>query len=255
MLHPFRASWFLLAFAVAVSLGGARTAAAQQGSFDIVETQTALKAALAELKDLRAQLATEKEAGQAMAAKLGAVTAEAAVLRDELAQLKTRAEAVGAGVDPRGLERKLLDALNDLRILKTENESLDSRLKTVAEAASAYLHAFDEQRVELRPALEKALALASSTVTEAAGGAAVRIESSQVVSVKPEQRLIVVNAGQRSGLKVGTPLRVYRNDRPTASAVVVDVRPTIAGSLVTEVEGDEFPKVGDTLRIDTRPKR
>jgi hypothetical protein len=206
------------------------------------------------LKEARAGLAAEKEAGNAMAAKLGAVTAELAAARDELAQLKLRVEALGPATDTRALEKRLLDSLNDLRLLKSDADALDARLKALAEATTSFLLASDEQKPALRPAVESALAAARAEPAEAGAPAPVRIESSQVVSVKPEQRLIVINAGQRSGMKVGTPLRLYRNDRPTASAVVVDVRANISGGLVTRVEDAGFPKVGDTLRIDVRPE-
>jgi hypothetical protein len=253
-MFPFLHIGWCRSGVVALASAAAGVAWGQSPGFDAVETETALRAALVELKEARANLAAEKEAAGATAAKLGAVTAELAAVRDELAQLKLRIEALGPVTDTRGLEKRVLDALSDLRIARAEAGMLDSRLKALAEAATSFLVASEEQKASLRPALEAALEAARTESADTGASAPVRIESSQVVSVKPEQRLVVINAGQRSGMKVGTPVRIYRNDRPTASAVVVDVRANISGGLVTKVEDAGFPKVGDTLRIDVRPE-
>jgi len=225
-------------------------AGAQETAFDAAEARTALKAALTQNESLQEQLAVEKSANHAMAVKVGILSSEASTLREELVQLRQRAEATGSTGDTRGLEQRVLDALNDLRLTRTDKLEAERRLQQLAEAASASLRSTPETEASLRTSLEGALSSAAQPVSvpelplSSAG-----IESSRVVSVKPEQRLLIVNAGQRAGIKAGTPLRIYRNDRPLASAVVVEVRPSVSGSLVTTLEGDEFPQVGDTLRL------
>ena len=249
---PIRLLPALLAAAVVC----APAAPAQDAAFDAAEARTALKAALAQNSQLLERLAAEKAANDAMAVKVGILSAEATTAREELAELKRRAEATGAAGDTRGLEQRVLDALNDLRLTRQVNAETESRLNRLAEAAQAYLAADPDTAASLRAPLEEALAAATApaAATPEAPASAARIETSRVVSVKPDQRLLVVNAGRLAGLKTGTPLRIYRNDRPLASAVVVEVRNSLSGSLVTELEGDEFPQVGDTLRLlsDTR---
>lgn len=232
---------------------------AQDAAFDAAEARTALKAALAQNAQLQERLAAEKTANDAMAVKVGILSAEASAAREELAELKRRAEATGPTADTRGLEQRVLDALNDLRLTRETNVQTEDRLHRLAEAAQAYLAADADTAAALRVPLEEALAAATVAPALAGGApdpssASARIETSRVVSVKPDQRLLVVNAGRLAGLKTGTPLRIYRNDRPLASAVVVEVRNALSGSLVTELEGEEFPQVGDTLRLlsDTR---
>jgi hypothetical protein len=223
---------------------------AQEAAFDAAEARTALKAALAQNKDLQDRLAAEKAANNAMAIKVGILSSEATIAREELAELKRRAEAIGAAGDTRGLEQRVLDALNDLRLTRSVQVSTDQRLQRLVEAAQAYLRADSETEAALRASLESALTdpVAPSLESDPTPAPA-RIEASRVVSVKPDQRLLVVNAGRLAGMKPGTPLRIYRNDRPLASAVVVEVRSTLSGSLITQLEGDDFPQVGDTLRL------
>jgi hypothetical protein len=250
MSHPRQAAHRLLPALLAAAVVCAPGAAGQDAAIEAVEARTALKAALAQNQELQERLSEEKAANDAMAVKVGILSSEAAAAREELAEVMRRAEAVGHATDTRGLEQRVLDALNDLRLTREANLQIEERLHRLAEATQAFLAADAETATALRIPLEVAL-LAS---TEAAPSSdpdpsASRIETSRVVSVKPDQRLLVINAGRLAGMKPGTPLRIYRNDRPLASAVVVEVRHALSGSLITRLEGDEFPQVGDTLRL------
>ena len=84
-------------------LAAARSAGGAGGVSTSAETQTALKAALARTQGPQAQARPSKsearQAIRAMAAQ-AAATAEAAVVRDELAKLQPQVEAVGGGADP-----------------------------------------------------------------------------------------------------------------------------------------------------------
>lgn len=245
---------------ILLAIGGLGASASWVGAApDLAEAEirTALEASLNQNKELEAKLTAEKEASQLLAAKVGILTAEAANLREELNKAKLLNEALGPGAaSERGLEKRILDALNDLRVMKEQKEALEAKLHRLVEAVSVYLSASDEQKGVLREKLNQALAEAAATPQAApAPASAARIESSRVVSVKPEHKLVVFNAGLEAGMKVGTPLRIYRHDRPTASAVVIEVRPHVSGGLITQVEGNNFPRVGDTLRIDTRTEQ
>lgn len=235
-----------------VGAGAAVQAQQTQDSFGDAETRTALNAALAQNQRLQNEASSLKQAADAAAAKAAVLSLDAASLREENKELKLRLEAVGSAYDGKVIEKRLLDAINDLRLVRQENQELQHRLQGLAESASAYLAAKDEQKGEFRKSLEQILTDHSAAGSSDHVSSSARIETSRVVSVKPEEHLVVINAGKQTGLKVGTPLRIYRNDRPTASAVVVEVRSHIAGGLITKTEGDGFPQVGDTLRVDVR---
>ena len=222
---------------------------ASEDAFAAAECRTALKAALAQNESLQARVSAERLANNAMAVKVGILSAEAGEVRAEVASLRQRVEATAAPAGVAVLEQRLLDALNDLRLMRERQLATEERLLRLSDAVSAYLQAGPSESSAVRVSVEQALAEPPAAPSSAAAASSLRIESSQIVSVKPEQRLLVVNAGQRAGLKAGTPLRIYRNDRPLASAVVVEVRPNLSGSLVTQLEGDEFPQVGDSLRL------
>ncbi len=248
--HPTASARLLLPALLAAAVVCAPAAPAQDASLEAAEARTALKAALTQIQDLQDRLAAEKSANNAMAVKVGILSSEAGAAREELAEIKHRAEATGPAQDTRGLERRVLDALNDLRLTREARNEAEHRLHQLAESVQAYLAADAATAPTLRAGLEQALAAAVAPPPETdPNPSPARIESSRVVSVKPDQRLLIVNAGALAGMKPGTPLRIYRNDRPLASAVVVEVRPAISGSLVTQLEGEEFPRVGDTLRL------
>jgi len=236
----------LLAAAVVSS-----SAAGQDAAFDAAEARTALKAALTQIQGLQDRLAAESAANNAMAVKVGILSAEASTAREELAAIKERAEATGPATDTRGLEQRVLDALNDLRLTREAHAETERRLLQLTEAVQALLAADESTAPAMRLAVEAALAAAAAPApaVDDVTPSPTRIESSRVVSVKPDQRLLIVNAGRLAGMKPGTPLRIYRNDRPLASAVVVEVRSALSGSLITQLEGAEFPQVGDTLRL------
>ena len=253
MVLSLSSSSLLLSASLAVSSVGVYGAQAQDAQFDAIECRTALKAALAQNKVLQDRYHAETAANNAMAVKVGILSAEASAAREEALQLRQRAEVTGAPATTAVLESRLLDAINDLRLTRASVAAAQESLHQLIECAQAVLQPGAVEVPAVREALESALVAATaladadSSVEPVAGSS--RIESSRIVSIKPEQRLLLINAGQRAGLKPGTPLRIYRNDRPLASAVVVEVRNSLSGSVVTALEGEEFPQVGDTLRL------
>jgi len=250
MSHSRQAATRLLPALLAAAMVCAPGAVGQDAAIEAVEARTALKAALAQNQSLLERLSAEKAANDAMAVKVGILSSEAAAVREELAEVLRRAEAVGPAADTRGLEQRILDAINDLRLTREEKQQTEERLHRLAEAAQAFLAADAETAAALRTPLEAALIAATEPASSVdPEPSPSRLETSRIVSVKPDQRLLVINAGRLAGMKPGTPLRIYRNDRPLASAVVVEVRHALSGSLVTRLEGNDFPQVGDTLRL------
>lgn len=254
MTPRFQFSLVRSGIAFAMCCSGLVLTAVSQETFSEAEAQLALKAALSQNKQLQGDLLIQKQATETASSKAAVLSKDAAALREENEQLRLKLEALGAIAGNGDLEAKLLDALSDLKVERASSFELKGLTHELSESISAYINGDEEQKSQLRSKLEGTLARAraidnplSDSVTEN-----VRIETSQIVSVKPEENLIVVNAGKQTGVKIGTPLRIYRNDRPTASAVIVEVRSKLAGGLITKIEGNEFPRVGDTLRIDTR---
>lgn len=164
---------------------------------------------------------------------LAAANAELESVREQHNELKLRMEAMGsAALDPnvRGLQTRLIKATSDLAVTEKARVEAVERSNRLAEAASAFMARPGE------PALKSALTEAIQNVTSAKAPATsdpVTLATARVVSWKSEFGLAVINAGKESGVRMGAPLHITREDKPIATGLVVDVRDRIAGVLVT----------------------
>ncbi len=122
----------------------------QQKALETVEAETALKAALAQVAELKTELAQERRAGKAMAERAAAASTEAGQIRQELAKSTQQAELAVTDQSRRDLEKRLLDAVSDLRLAKQETKRLNERLFQVCEAALAVLNAPAESATAAR---------------------------------------------------------------------------------------------------------
>lgn len=177
---------------------------------------------------------------------LAAANAELESLREQHSQLKLRMEAMGAAaLDPnaRGLQERLIKATSDLAVTEKARLEAMERSNRLAEAASAFMARPGE------PALKTALNEAIQNVTTAKAPVTsdpVALAGARVVSWKSELGLAVINAGKESGVRMGAPLHITREDKSIASGLVVDVRDRIAGVLVTG--SDAGIRVGDGVK-------
>jgi cell shape-determining protein MreC len=74
-----------------------------------------------------------------------------------------------------------------------------------------------------------------------------------VISVKDEWSFVVINLGEKQGVKIGMPMRVMRDDRKIATLRVVDVRQKICGAVIQEMDSEkEKIRVGDRLQVDAQ---
>jgi len=168
-------------------------------------------------------------------------------------------EALGVGLlrqESRGLDKRLLDAVSDLRLATQRNEVLSEHAIRLSESVIAYMgsalspDADSKARVEseLR-AVDDILGLDKTAPLEKETQS---LDGTRIVSIKPEYGLLVLNAGENDGVRVGAPLQIMRWEEHVASAIVVDVRDSICGAVVTHRPPNGAPaKVGDTARLDT----
>jgi hypothetical protein len=76
------------------------------------------------------------------------------------------------------------------------------------------------------------------------------LHNARVVSYKDEQGVVLLNLGARDGVKVGMPFSIFREDRPIAKALVVEVRKSVCGAVVQEVINNKVPvQVGDRGKV------
>ena len=243
------------------------SAARSAGSFsdldiEYSELKVTLDKVLGENKQLRDTLAETQKTLAEMRKNLTVSNDEAAVFQHQSMQMKLRMDALGIdSVTGNGekLEQRLLTAVNDLRTSNTEKKNLSEALVRLVEAATLYAKtatgAGPQSRLTLETEIRGANALlgvSSSNAVEAPAAVATMTDGT-VIGVKADLALVVMNLGNKQGVKVGTPFQIVRNDKLIGSVRVVDVREKIAGAVIQNLSSEKDQiKVGDRLKVDAQ---
>ena len=91
----------------------------------------------------------------------------------------------------------------------------------------------------------KDLAAATVAAVDGAPGGAGLV----VADVNRSLNMVVLAAGEAAGVKPGMRFAVMRDKRLVARVRASDVRETIAGAVVEELETNDFPEKGDRVII------
>ncbi len=175
---------------------------------------------------------------------------------EQLNQVRHRLEALGRHLLDGGDER-LIQATSDIQILNERIGRIEHSSAKLSGAVSDYLRqavASDPQarlRVETSMReLDEALGLVKNPAPPAQNsGTANR---AKVMSIDPESGLLVLNIGAIQGTRIGTSYRLYRGDQPYGTAIIADVRRSIAGAFVEMLEREQGPvRLGDLVILET----
>jgi hypothetical protein len=201
------------------------------------------------------------EKNKGLTESLAAANAEAQQFREDYQALRLQLEALGVDIlrkDSRGLDQRLLNAVNDLRLAEKECDDLSAQLVRLSEAVLEYMRSSVSSDVDSRLRVEAELRESDARLGRVAAASAPlqqdtrSLRESRVVSVKSDFGLVVIDNGRREGLRIGTPLRLFRKDKPVASALVVDVRDKISGAIITRTTtADDTAAVGDVARLES----
>lgn len=224
---------------------------AQAAAIEAQETKAALEVALKRLDEANRKLATTQES-------LAESNRVAEDIRSQYEELLLRMASFGVDLvkpDQNSLEQRLLQAVRDRSQAEGEKVALANELAEMSEAVVLFLQTVDSPDPLAQARLEGALASADTALGQISGPggnspAARPIDQGQVVSIDQETGLLVVNVGRGSGIRIGMPISVKRDDQPVVEALVVDVRDTISGALIEATRGASGVKVGD--RIEPR---
>ena len=224
---------------------------------ELAEKSAALDAAIERIQKLQEQLATAETQSQALKEALATANAESIEFSESYQILRVKVEALGPELLEKGdsgIRNKLLSAVSDLGIVQKENERLANQLVTVTEAIMAFMSVEDEvKRPEILAKLENELRASDSLLgfrMNDGANEARQLESAQIVSLKKEWGLAVLDAGSASGVKIGTPLEIVREGRVIATATVVDVRESISGAILTSPFGaQDLVRTKDGIRL------
>lgn len=227
-------------------------------AIELKEAQTTLAASLSRVSDLAARLTKARAQVTALAEALASANGESQQTREAYERIRVQMEGLGmAALDTSNseLNQRLLGALSDLRILETQRKSLKEALYQLSEASLEYAKAAGPVQGEPKRKFDEGLDVAEKTLAkvESAERPAgdLDLQNARVVSLKEDAGILILNVGSRHGVHSGMPLSIYRQDKPVARALVVDVRNGICGAVLQELISKNEPvKVGDTGRVE-----
>lgn len=231
--------------------------AAQNPGLELIEVKTALESSNQRIAVLEEQLRQQKTQAETYADSLATANAELQQTRDAYNQLRMQMEGLGvAAIDSTGsqLEQKLLTALSDLRIVEQQKRALADALIGLSESVIANSNGQNDpvarENLEQRLAdAEKALAYLRVDPEQQNNGT---LQNASIVSLKEELGIAVLNVGSKQGVLPGMPFSIYRQDKPIARALIVDVRGAVSGAIVQElIDPNDRVRIGDVGKVET----
>ena len=227
------------------------------------ETQDRLHAFEADNEALRQRNDLRQTTIRTLNESLAVANAECEVFRRQYSDLKLRMEAFGlasVGDNKEALEQRLLKAVRDLGLVRDEKDKLAERMVALSETVLLYMKTATTADPKIRMDVEEQLRAANAAMDESAAKEVTamttvsgNLNAAQVISVKDEYSLAVMNLGSMQGVKIGMPFVIVRGNKFIAHARIVDVRDKISGAVVEEYGSNtEKVKVGDTMRVDVQ---
>ncbi len=248
------------ALAALVALGfGAAPAGAQSEDVRVQELRTMLGASVDQNRVLQAEIDQLRRQNANLGQSLRAANEEAESYRQSYDELRVRMEALGINAvteGTKGVEDRLAKALGDVILLERHRDTLSSALIAMADTALRFADTATGGDEMARASLEAAIDTADAALADV-GGAEAPLQSGdlhdcQVVSVKKDYGVVILNVGREAGVRIGMPFEVRRVDRPIANVIVVDRRDHICAALVKDlIAGAENPQVGDAALVAT----
>lgn len=250
-----RSAFLAVVVAFGLVLFGSFQVTQASDSPEVRELKAALSVAQKQLQSEREKVAHSEVQRVALVEGLAEAVrvSEEQVADARETQLKLQAFGVDLfNQDENSLEQRLLKAVRDLDLYQQDLERQADTIRSLSESFLGFVQsveASEPQRTAALEAIEDArAAMAIDAVDEEKGWG--DISKSQVVSIDREIGLVVFDAGRREGLRIGTPITVLREDRPIYTAMIVDVRESIAGAVLQEklIESAEVA-VGDGIQL------
>ncbi len=188
-----------------------------------------------------------------LASSLTEAKSELEELTENYKQALVNLELLGTTFSDEELRERLIKAASDLRLTAEEKEKLATALVAVSDAVEAYMKNAVNDDAQARLGVETALRGADEALGLAFSDDLTEktLAEAKVITVKKEFNMVIVDVGSRQGLRVGTPVKIQRRDRMIGSALVIDVRDTVSGAIVLELnDPNESIKVEDAVRVD-----
>ncbi len=228
-------------------------------AIELKEARTALQFSASRIGDLESRLGKAKEQVNSLADSLAVANADMRQNREAYEKLRIQLEGLGlAALDASNaeLQQRLLNALSDLRILNQQKQALAAALVSLSESSMVLAkQSSDIIDINFKKELDQSFELADKALTdmkiESVAVNDADLQSAKIVSIKSDLNIAILNVGSKHGVHPGMPFSIFRQDKPIAHALVVDVRNGICGVVVQNlINNDEPVKVGDTGKVE-----
>lgn len=174
----------------------------------------------------------------------------------QLNQVRERLEALGKNLLDGGDDR-LIQAAADLQLASECNAHLEAAAANLASAVQEYLlqavSSDPDSRLRVESAireLDSVSGLRQKPLPDIRTG---NLQQARIVSLDQQSGMLVLNLGETQGAKIGMTFRLIRGQQPYGKAILVDVRNSVSGAFVEQLESPENqPKLGDTAAILTQ---
>ncbi len=186
-------------------------------SRDLVSEREARKIAMEELSKLRGENASLKR--------------ELIVLNKEKVRLQTNIMDVSAKKDD--LQQKISNVEDVMKEKSLDLEELQKELTTTIKGDSG-VTARETASVELPPIVVK-----SGTSPKGLRG--------EILAVNPEEKFVVINIGEASGIGPGNEFRVLRNNKEIGRVQVIETRKDICAADIKDVAPGNMLREGDIV--------
>ncbi|MFT5105205.1 MAG: hypothetical protein ACI9UA_000824 [Pseudoalteromonas tetraodonis] len=253
----------ILLAAIALMVGMIGFAQAQgrsEESMLLSATQKALAEARTATIEAQAQIKKLQKQTKNLGKSLAEANRLANEFRSEYSKLRLETEALGIETfteGEKGMSKRLLSAVSDHRIMEGEREAMAHALLDLSDAVKSYMTTAVSNNVETRTALQVALNNASDAIglnrKAPIGRVKKQLNEAKVISLKREYGILILNVGEMDDANIGMNFDIFRKDRIIGSAMIVDVRDSRSGAVITKlIDESDDAQVGDRVRIRTQ---
>jgi hypothetical protein len=202
----------------------------------------------ADSQRLRTELEQRETIIRLLTENLAIARTESELFQKKWSEAQLRAQTLGvhfADESATQAQRQFVESMRALYLAEAERQRLIDQLRRLENAIETGADVTGEL------ARTKALLAATGPATAAGPGrrAEGTLESTTVLDVNPDLRLVVLNIGLVEGARVGMPVAVLRGDRVVAELRIVEVRQRISGALIEQVNENVTLKAGDKARV------
>jgi len=176
---------------------------------------------------------------------------------EQLAQVRTRLEALGKNLLDGGDER-LIQAAADLEIANERIQKLENISTRMMGSVGNYLReavvSNPESRIQVETSLREldaVLGLRQKPRPDVRTGS---LQQARIVSLDQESGMLVLNIGESQGARIGMTFRLVRGQEPYGKAILADVRKGVSGVFVESLDKDAetTPRPGDLAILETQ---